>query len=198
MSTVPRPTTGNRALSVVSAQPDVSNSAAGTVLRQWDCEHQLVGALMYQRATAAAPILHLVPDTAIWWPDNRWAYEIIQFLVAEGRDPDPAVVLSVARHRPPADAVATAEAPSVHRHHQFAVHLANLYTQTVSADAVRQYAREVLDNAYRRAIAHHGANMQQLAENSSSRTQLTDYLTTMRAELADLWRRAEAAARTPG
>ena len=47
--------------------------------------------------------------------------------------------------------------------------------------------------AYRRAIAFHGHRMQQLAESEVAREDLTDYLTAMRTDLADLWRRGEAA-----
>jgi replicative DNA helicase len=163
------------------------------VLRQWDPEAQLVGALMHLPAATAMPILELVPDTAIWRPDNRWAYEVIRHLVEREEDPDPVVVLHTAGRRPPADA-AHPEAPvSAGRLHGFAVHLAELYTRTVTPSAAPQYAREVLDDAYRRAVGFHGTRMTQLAETGAPRDQLTDYLTAMRTELADLWRRADAA-----
>jgi replicative DNA helicase len=163
------------------------------LLPQWDCEHQLVGALLRLSAAQAAPILQLVPDTAIWRPDNRWAYELIGHLVADGRDPDPVLVLATARHRPPSDAAPPRQPVSRRRHHQFAVYLADLYTRTVRPAAVQQYAREVLDDAYRRAVAFHGQRMQELSESGAPREDLTDYLTAMRAHLADLWRRGEAA-----
>jgi replicative DNA helicase len=172
-----------RRLSVVGGQPE-------TPLPQWDCEHQLVGALLHLPATAAAPILELVPDTAIWPPANRWAYELIGHLVADGCDPDPVLVLATARHRPPNDHRGPV---STRRHHDFAVHLANLYTRAINPALVGQYAREVLDDAYRRAIGLHGARMQQLCESGASREDLTDYLTAMRTDLADLWRRGQAA-----
>ena len=60
-------------LSVVPPEPDPRRAGAETPLTQWDCEHQLVGALMHLPAAEAAPILQLVPDSAIWRPDNRWA-----------------------------------------------------------------------------------------------------------------------------
>lgn len=182
-----------RPLSVVPPQPDRSHTTTETTLPQWDCEHQLVGALLYLSATQAAPVLELVPDNAIWRPDNRWAYELIGHLVSDGRDPDPVLVLATARHRRPADAAHPGRPVSDRRHHQFAVHLADLYTRTVTPAAVQHYAREVLDDAYRRAIALHGERMQDLAESGLPREDLTDYLTGMRAHLADLWRRGEAA-----
>jgi replicative DNA helicase len=184
-----------RPLSVVPPEPDPRRTAPETPLPHWDCEHQLVGALLHLPAAQAAPILQLVPDSAIWRPDNRWAYELIGHLVADGRHPDPVLVLATARHRPSADAAHPGRPVSGRRHHQFAVHLADLYTRAVTPAAVQQYAREVLDEAYRRAIALHGQRMQQLAESGFPRDDLTDYLTAMRAELADLWRRAEAVAR---
>jgi replicative DNA helicase len=182
-----------RPLSIVPPEPDPHRAVPETPLPQWGCEHQLVGALLHLSAAQAAPVLELVPDSAIWQPDNRWAYELIGHLVAERRDPDPVLVLATARHRPPADAAHPGRSVSGRRHHQFAVHLANLYTRTVTPAAVQQYAREVLDDAYRRAIAFHGQRMQQLAESEVAREDLTDYLTAMRAHLADLWRRGEAA-----
>jgi replicative DNA helicase len=188
-----RPDMSARPLSVVPPEPDPRRGGTETPIPQWDCEHQLVGALLHLSAPQAAPILQLVPDIAIWRPENRWTYELIGHLVAEGRDPDPVLVLATARHRPPADAAHPGRPVSRQRHHQFAVHLANLYTRAVTPAAVQQYAREVLDEAYRRAVAFHGHRMQQLSESGAPREDLTEYLTTMRADLADLWRRGEAA-----
>jgi hypothetical protein len=189
--------TNPRPLSLVAQTPDATqsrNSQAETLLRQWDPESQLVGTLMHLPATAVVPILELVPDSAIWRPDNRWAFEVIRHIVGGGEDPDPVLVLHAARHRPPADAAHPSEPVSASRHHQFAIHLADLYTQAVSPAAARQYAREVLEDTYRRAVELHGIRMAELAQRGTSRSELADYLTEMRAVLAELWRRAEAAA----
>jgi replicative DNA helicase len=177
-----------RPLSVVRAP---RGPGAEAPLPQWDCEHQLVGALLHLPAATAGPILDLVPEDAIWRPDNRWTYELIGHLVADHRDPDPVLVLATARHRPAADA--GHRQVSSRRHHRFGLHLVDLYTSTVTPAHVTQYAREVLDEAYRRAIAAHGERLLQLAENGCSRDDLTDYLTAMRLQLADLWRRGQAA-----
>lgn len=72
---------------------------ATAVLNQWAPEHQLIGAMMWLTADQARPILELVPDTAIWQPMRQWTYEIIRALVADGRDPNPVVVLAAARQR---------------------------------------------------------------------------------------------------
>jgi len=72
---------------------------ATAVLHQWAPEHQLIGAMMWLTADQARPILELVPDTAIWQPMRQWAYETIRALVADGRDPNPVVVLAAARQR---------------------------------------------------------------------------------------------------
>jgi replicative DNA helicase len=188
MTAEPKP----RPLSLVAQNPE-PDWRATSVLRQWDPEAQLVGALMHLPAATAMPILELVPDTAIWRPDNRWAYEVIRHLVEREEDPDPVVVLHTAGRRPPADADHLEAPVSAGRLHGFAVHLAELYTRTVTPSAAPQYAREVLDDAYRRAAGFHGTRMTQLAETGAPRDQLTDYLTAMRTELADLWRRADAA-----
>jgi replicative DNA helicase len=188
MTAEPKP----RPLSLVAQDPE-PDWRAESVLRHWDPEAQLVGALMHLPAATAVPILELVPDTAIWRPDNRWAVELIRHIVETGADPDPVVVLNTARHRPPADAAPANQTVSAQRHHGFAVHLAELYTRTVTPSAAPRYAREVLDDAYRRAVGFHGIRLTHLAETGAPRDELTDYLTAMRTELADLWRRADAA-----
>jgi replicative DNA helicase len=185
----------HRSLSLVTS----TCSAAGplsrrgeSIVRRWDPEAQLVGALMYLSAVRAAPILELVPDSALRQPDNRWAIEIIRQLVAENTDPDPVAVLHTARSRGPTNSHPEARV-SARRHHGFAVHLADLYSQTVVPALVRQYAREVLDDAFQRAVGEHGNRLSQLAERGADRAELTDYITGMRSALADMWRRAEAA-----
>ena len=169
-----------------------SHERSETIVWQWDPEPQLVGALMHLSATNAAPILKLVPDNAIWRPDNRWTMEIIRHLVGQHADPDPVTVLHTARGRGPADAGDTPV--SRRRHHKFAVHLADLYTQTITPSLVRQYARDVLEDAFRRAVAAYGTRLADLAESGAGRGELTACITTMRTDLAELWRRAEAAA----
>ena len=112
------------------------------------------------------PILKLVPDNAIWRPDNRWTMEIIRHLVGQNADPDPVTVLHTARCRGPADAGDTPVSPR--RHHKFAVHLADLYTQTITPSLVRQYARDVLEDAFRRAVAAYGTRLADLAESGAA------------------------------
>jgi replicative DNA helicase len=189
MTAEPKP----RPLSLVEQNPEPALRAE-TMLQQWEPESQLVGALMHLPRAQADPILELVPGTAIWRPENRWTYEIIRHLVENGVDPDPVTVLHTSRQRPPADDTHPIEPVSATRHHQFAVHLADLYTHAVNPAAVAQYAHEVLEEGYRRAVGLHGARMAELAESGAAQRELTDCLTAMRAELADLWRRIRAAA----
>ena len=61
----------------------------------------LIGALMWLTAEQARPILELVPDTAIWRPMTQWAYEMIRAVVADGRVPNPVLVLSTAGQASP-------------------------------------------------------------------------------------------------
>lgn len=187
MSVEPTP----QPLSLVA--PQQPNRHAERVLRQWDPEAQLIGALMHLPVTKADDILTLVPDGAVWHPDNRWAYQLIRYLVDSGADPGPVAVLHAAGERPPDDDACLGKRVSGERLHRFAVHLAELYTATVAPSAARQYARDVLDDAYRRAVRAHAAHMAELADGGAPRDELTAELTAMRAELADLWRRAEAA-----
>ena len=65
--------------------------------------------------------------------------------------------------------------------------------QTVVA---RRLSRSELEEL-RRAVREHGIRMQQMADSGAERADLTDHFTTVRDELAELWRRAEAAAQ-PG
>lgn len=166
-----------------------SNRRSDTIMRQWDPETQLVGALMYLTAADAAAIVQWVPDSAIWQPDTRWAMQIIRSLVTQNLAPDPVTVLHTAHSQGPAGVARV----SPRRHHNFAVHLADLYTQTVTPVLVRQYALEVLENTFRRAVAAHGEHLAEMARNGSPRHELAQRVAAMRIELADLWRRAEAA-----
>jgi hypothetical protein len=163
----------------------------------WDPEHQLVGALMWLPLEVARRITALVPAEAIHTPVTRWSYEIICTLAVAGHKPDPVLVLSTARHQPCTIAADSTAAPSASRHHQLSVYLARAYTETVCPDNAPSYAREVLDNAYRRAFAASGQRMQVLAESEAGRTEMTETFAAVRAELLEWWRRAEAAAQ-PG
>lgn len=169
-----------------------------TVLAQWEPEHQLIGALMWLTAAQAKPIIELIPDTAIWRPTIRWAYQIIRSLAEAGADPNPVVVLAAAKQRPCSEAVHPEEAPTPRRHHKLAVYLASAYTQVLSPKAAAgDYAREVLEQAYRRGFTQAGIRMQQLGECGAEPEALTTQFIAIRDELADLRRRAEAAAK-PG
>ena len=106
--------------------------ATETVLDQWAPEHQLIGALMWLTAEQARPILELVPDTAIWQPMRQWTYEIIRALVADGRDPNPVVVLAAARQRSWSQSAGADQPPTAVRHHRLAVYLAAAYAQVLS------------------------------------------------------------------
>ena len=71
------------------------------------------------------------------------------------------------------------------------------WRQTISAVAAESYAREVLDEAYRRAFRFHGIRMQQFADCGAERGDLAAEFIAIRDDLADRRRRAEAAAK-PG
>jgi hypothetical protein len=71
------------------------------------------------------------------------------------------------------------------------------YTENISSALASSLARQVLDDAYRRAFGSLGERMQQLADTDSDRKELTEQFGLIREELADLWRRADAAAKLP-
>lgn len=168
-----------------------SDSRAESVVRHWEPEHQLLGALMHLSAARVTPLLALVPDHAIHHPMTRWAYEIIRALVDAGRDPDPVAVLATASRQPARAALEPAAPPTPGQHHRLALYLADAYTHTVSPTTVSSYAREVLDQAYRRSFRAHGMAMVCLADAGADRDALTDHFGAARQELADLWRRSE-------
>jgi len=170
---------------------DAENATTGD--SPWAPEHQLVGALMWLPAATARAIVELVPAAAIEQPVTRWAYETIAALVADGRNPDPVLVLATARRQPCSIAVDSDAPPTARRHHQLAVYLGRAYTETMSADNAAGYAREVLELAYRRSFAACGERMQALAEATTDRTELTEQFAAVREELLGWWRRAEAA-----
>ena len=163
------------------------------IAARWEPENQLIGALLWMPYTRARAFLDLIPDTAIWRPMNRWVYEIIRRSTDARRDPDPVTVLAYARQHAATEALEPGRPPTAGQHHRLALHLADLYTHTVSADVAANYARDVLDEAYRRAVREHGIRLQQMADSGADRIDLTDQFTAVRDDLADLWRRAEAA-----
>jgi hypothetical protein len=125
---------------------------------------------------------------------NRWAYELIRALVDDGRDPDPVTVLARAKHQPAADALTPNQPPAPERHHRLALHLAELYTHTVTPAVAATHARDVLEPAYRHAFREQGMRMQHLAETAADPDDLTHQFTLIRDELAKLWRRCKVAA----
>jgi replicative DNA helicase len=140
------------------------DSRAQAVMEQWAPEHQLIGALMHLPARQAKPILDAVPGSAIWRPITRWAYELIRALVDAGRDPDPVFVLRRASTQSPSDALYPKQPLTPCRQHELAVYLADTYTRVLEPHSAASYAREVLDDAYRRAVREHGKRLAHLAE----------------------------------
>jgi hypothetical protein len=196
-----------RALEVVPDPDDAVTAApiadgdewrTQTVIDHYAPEHQLVGSLMWLSADAARPLLHLVPDTAIWRPQTRWAYELIRRVIDTGSAPTPPTVLAAGRHHAATDAINPHAAPTAHRQRQLALYLFDSYQQAIAPKAAAgDYAREVLEEAYRRGFTQAGIRMQQLGECGAEPQALTTEFIAIRDELADLRRRAEAAAK-PG
>lgn len=168
---------------------------AESVVQQWQPEHQFIGALLYLSVDEARPLLDLVPDTAIAKPVARWAYELIRRLVDDEEKPDPVSVLAAGKRHSARNALCPDQPPTDKRLKQLALYLVDAYTQNISAALASSLARQVLDDAYRRAFGTLGQRMQQLAEADIDRGELTDQFGLIREELADLWRRGEAAAK---
>lgn len=167
-----------------------------TVIDQYSSEHQLIGSLMWLTAPTAQPLLNLVPNNAIQRPQTRWAYELVRRVVDDGKTPTPPTVLAEGRRHAASDALDHTHAPTANQLHQLALYLFDAYSQAVAPTAAAAtYAREVLNEAYRRAFDACGSRMQQLAASGVDRQDLTTQFASIRDELADLWRRAEEAAK---
>lgn len=130
----------------------------------WDPRRQFVGALLWLTAERAAPLLAIVPHEAIDEPLTRWAYEIVGALVAVGRDPHPTAVLHRAKSQPATRALHPERPPTGRDHHRLATHLASLYLQVLDPEAIADYARDVLDEAYRVAVHAAADRLHHLAD----------------------------------
>ncbi len=171
--------------------PDLGDWRAQSVIDQYSPEHQLVGSLLWLDIDEARCLLELVPDTAIWRPHTRWAYELIRRVVDNGDTPTPPAVLALGRRQAANDAIEPGQPPTDERYRQLSLYLFDAYAQAIAPNgAWRTYAREVLDEAYRRAFDTCGIRMQQLAASGLDRAELTKQFSAIRDELADLWRRA--------
>ena len=167
----------------------------------WEPEDQLLGALLHLRGPEAprlrAEIAALVPASAIQGPLARWAYELMSTLIGKGVTPDPTLMLTAARRQPPAadadvphELATIALRPNVFD--DLGMYLIDVYTNSYTTTNIDQYARAVLDDAFRRAAGRWGTRLQNMAEAYADREEITAAITDlMRGELRDLWSRAE-------
>ena len=175
--------------------PVTEADAAEPINQQCNAEDQFIGALMWLPAEKALSLMNLVPVNAIWQPVARWSYELIRHVLAHGGEPTPVAVRAAGWHRSAHDAIDPSRPPSARQHHQLALYLFDAYAEVLAPHAAADtYAREVLDAAYRRAFDTCGIRMQELAASGADRPDLTEQFGVIRDQLADLWRRAEAAA----
>ena len=86
------------------------------------------------------------------------------------------------------------QAPTAHQLKGLAIYLFDAYQDAIAPrETAGRYARAVLD-AYRNAFRNHAIRMQELAKCDVERELVTQLFTDTRDDLADLRRRAEAAA----
>jgi len=175
--------------------PDLNDATSSAPSDPWHAEDQLIGSLMWLNRGDAQTLLFLVPATAIWQPTARWAYELITATVERGHDPTPVAVKAAGCYRRADDALAAERPPTARQQQQLAHYLFEAYSKAaVPSVAARGYAREVLDEAYRRTFESFGIRMQELAASGADRDDLADQFTKMRDELGALCRLAEIAA----
>jgi hypothetical protein len=156
-----------------------------TLVEQWDPERQFVGALLWQDVATAASLLAVVPDDAIIDPLTRWVYELIRSLTEVGRRPDPAAILYRAQSQPAARALRPGEPPSAREYHRLATHLAALYTQVHDPSAAADYARDILDAAYRQAVRTAARQLQYLSDTCADGADLAARVGATCAALAN-------------
>lgn len=189
------PSAPGAADTLATSQQEADAYLAESVVQLWQPEHQFIGALLYLTADEAQPLLELVPDSAIGKPVARWAYELIRRRVEAGDKPDPVSVLAAGKCHSARNALQPDQPPTEHRQRELALYLVDAYTQNISSALASSLARQVLDDAYQRAFGNLGLRMQQLSEADIDRKELTAQFGLIREELADLWRRADAAAK---
>jgi hypothetical protein len=180
---------------LVASQQEADTYLAENVVQRWQPEHQFIGALLYLTVDEARPLLDLVPDSAIAKPVARWAYELIRRLVDDGDKPNPVSVLTAGKYHSAHNALRPEQPPTDQRQRELALYLVDAYTQNISSALASSLARQVLDDAYQRAFGNLGMRMQQLSQADVDRKELTVQFGLIREELADLWRRADAAAK---
>jgi hypothetical protein len=179
MTAAPRPT--------LRALPPADRRSE-TLVEQWEPQRQFVGALLWQTAASAAPLIDLVPDSAITDPLTRWAYELTADLVAGGRTPAVPSVFTHGRRRPARQALRPDRPPTGRDLQRLGKHLVDLYLDVVDPRAVADHARDVLDEAYRRAVHTHGIRLQHLAETCPSTDELATAVTKTCHEMTALRR----------
>jgi hypothetical protein len=183
-----------RAALEVVTHPATADNDAQDVVDQYSAEHQLIGSLMWLSADRARSLVNLVPNTAIWRPLTRWAYELIRRVVDRGDAPTPPAVLAAGREYPARDALDAADTLTASRHRQLALYLFDAYAQAIAPDAAAAtYAREVLDEAYRRTFEACGIRIQHHAASGANRDDLNAEFALIRDDLAKLWQRGQPA-----
>jgi replicative DNA helicase len=110
--------------------------------------------------------------------------ELIRGLVEAGREPDPVLVLRRASSQSASDTLHPRQPATPRYYHNLALYLAAAYAQVVDPHNARSYAREVLEDAYRRALQEHGIRMAQLAESGAE-------IAAIRAQASELIRLIE-------
>lgn len=175
---------------------DTHDQRTHTAIDQFRPEHQFIGSLLWLGADAAHPLLNLVPSEAIWDPQTRWAYELIRRVVDAGDTPTPPAVLAAGRRHAATAALDPSAAPNPDRLAHLALYLFDAYAQAIApAAAAGTYARDLLEEAYRRAFAAAGTRMRELAASDGvERDDLATQFTIIADHLADLGRRIDAAA----
>jgi hypothetical protein len=137
-----------------------------------------------------------VPDDAITDPLTRWVYELIRTLTQSGRRPDPSAILYRAKSQSAARALRPGHPPTAREYHRLATHLASLFTQVHDSSAAADYARDVLDAAYRSAVRTAARQLQQLSEACADGADLVAKVNATCAALTDLGSSRSGSARS--
>ncbi|WP_280412728.1 hypothetical protein [Nocardia asiatica] len=141
----------------------IVEKVAGDEHHRFDPENNLIGALMYHPADKLAPLLAYVDDDDIEKVLPRAALSIIRQLVRRGIDPDPMTVAAALRdpQHAPTGPFDPDQIPG--RYERLLRYIHTVYANGLNTGP-RSAARQVVEDAYRRAFRDTGTGLAQRAD----------------------------------
>lgn len=152
-------------------------------------ETVLVGVLMYQPADHVTRLLQYVRDDDVEKLLPQTVLTVIRALASRGIDPDPMAVAAYLRD-PTSVEVGPVEIDDFpNRQQRLVRYIVNAATDSVGITGPRSAARQVVEDAYRRAFAEIGTRIAQMAEAFADPEVLEETWRAGRDRLAAMWQR---------